>query len=120
LSDSATLGVFFFLAAAFPIAALAAAWVFRKKPKVKKGDEKLLPYECGVDSIGPTWGRFRVNYFLYALVFLAFDVEIVFLLPWAVKFGRLGLFALIEMLVFIIILVAGLWYAWKEGALRWY
>jgi NADH-quinone oxidoreductase subunit A len=64
--------------------------------------------------------RYRVNYFLYALVFLAFDVETIFLFPWAVKFQQLGLFAFIEMIIFIAILLVGLWYAWKEGALKWY
>jgi NADH-quinone oxidoreductase subunit A len=97
---------------------MAGAWLFRPKPAPTK--EKLLPYECGVDTKGPSWMRFRVNFFLYALVFLAFDVETIFLFPWAVKFQSLGLFAFAEMLVFIFILGLGLWYAWKEGALEWY
>lgn len=120
MSDTGTLGVFLLMAVAFPVSALAAAWLFRRKPRIDEADAKLLPYECGVDTVGPTWGRYRVNYFLYALIFLAFDVEIVFLLPWAVKFAQLGLLAFVEMLVFIGILLAGLWYAWKKEALRWY
>ena len=91
--------------------------MFRPKPVAT--EEKLMPYECGVDPKGPGWMRFRVNYFLYALIFLIFDVEVIFLFPWAVKFQKLG-FAFVEMLIFIAILALGLWYAWKEGALEWY
>lgn len=118
MSDQGTLGVFLLLTLAFPIGAMIAAWLFRAKSKPSQ--EKLLPYECGVDTKGPSWMRYRVNYFLYALVFLAFDVETIFLFPWAVKFQQLGLFAFIEMIIFIAILLVGLWYAWKEGALKWY
>ena len=119
LTDYATIGLFLLLAALFPLAALGLAWAVRPKPK-DCSPGKLTPYECGVDTIGPTWIRFKVNYFLYALVFLAFSIETIFLYPWAVKFNSLGLFAFVEMLIFITILVVGLWYAWKEGALEWY
>ncbi|HHW60462.1 MAG TPA: NADH-quinone oxidoreductase subunit A [Syntrophomonadaceae bacterium] len=103
---------------AFPIAAMAASWMFRPKPK--SSEDKMLPYECGVDTKGKTWIRFRVSYFLYALVFLAFDVGVVFLFPWAAKFKFLGIYAFAAMLIFISLLLIGLWYAWKEGALEWY
>lgn len=118
LSDYATIGIFLLLTLAFPVGALVMAWMVRPKPR--PSDEKLTTYECGVDTIGKTWVRFRVNYFLYALVFLAFDIETIFLFPWAVKFNSLGLFAFVEMIIFILILVVGLWYAWKEGALEWH
>lgn len=118
MSDYATIGVFLLLTAAFPLSALGLARLIRPRPR--QGKEKLKTYECGVDTRGKTWIRFRINYFLYALVFLVFDVETVFLYPWAVKFQQLGLFAFIEMLVFIAIILIGLWYAWKEGALEWY
>jgi len=118
LSDHVTIGVFLLLTLVFPLAAMAGAWLFRPHPPAS--EEKMLPYECGVDTKGPTWIRFRVNFFMYALVFLAFDVETIFLFPWAVKFKSLGLFAFGEMLIFIFILALGLWYAWKEGALEWY
>lgn len=101
----------------FPVAALTAAWFVRPKPVASK--EKLLPYECGVDPKGPAWTRLQLNYFKYALVFLLFDIEILFLYPWAVEFRALGWFAFAEMTIFILILVIGLWYAWKEGALKW-
>ncbi|HCF48810.1 MAG TPA: NADH-quinone oxidoreductase subunit A, partial [Syntrophomonas sp.] len=82
MSDQATLGIFLLLTLAFPVGAMVAARLFRAKPRPSQ--EKLLPYECGVDTKGPSWMRYRVNYFLYALVFLAFDVETIFLFPWAV------------------------------------
>ena len=89
LSHSATIGIFLLLAVCFPVGAMIAAWMLRPKPKTPPDDQKLVPYECGVDTIGPTWIRFKPNYFLYALIFLAFDVEVVFMFPWAVKFQRL-------------------------------
>lgn len=118
MSDYTTIGIFMLLTISFPLIALLLARIFRPHPEQDK--EKLSTYECGVDTQGKTWIRFRVNYFLYALVFLAFDVETVFLFPWAVQFKHLGLFAFVEMLIFIAILLIGLWYAWKEGALEWY
>jgi len=81
--------------------------------------EKLETYECGIRTKGSAWVQFKVSYFLYALVFLIFDVETIFLYPWAVKFQSLGLFAIIEMFIFLVILIIGFWYAWKEGALEW-
>lgn len=120
MSDHSAIGIFLLLTILFPLAAMAMAWLFRPKPRTAVDDEKFTTYECGVDTRGKTWIRFKANYFLYALIFLAFDVEIVFLYPWAVKFQVLGLFAFIEMIIFITILLIALWYAWKEGALEWY
>ena len=111
-------GIFLFLVvgALVPLAALATNWLIRPK---KPNKVKLETYECGVEPIGETWVQFKANYFLYALVFVAFDIETVFLYPWAVVFQSLGLFAFIEMIIFIAILVLVFWYAWKEGALEW-
>jgi NADH:ubiquinone oxidoreductase subunit 3 (subunit A) len=81
---------------------------------------KLSTYECGLETIGPTWIQYHVGFYIYALVFVIFDVETVFLYPWAVAYGQLGLFALVEMLVFIAILVVGLVYALKKRVLRWW
>jgi NADH:ubiquinone oxidoreductase subunit 3 (subunit A) len=81
--------------------------------------EKLSVYECGSEPVGPPWVQFRIGYYVYALLFVLFDVETVFLYPWAVTVGAAPLFVLFEMVVFIAILGAGLVYAWKEGALRW-
>lgn len=109
--------VFLVGAAGVAWAALAVNWLLRpKRPQV--GDQRET-YECGLKTQGPTWVQFRIGYFLYALIFLLFDVETIFLYPWAVKFQVLGLFAFIEMLIFIGILILGLWYAWKEGGLEW-
>lgn len=88
-------------------------------PKSKDETHRLEPYECGVEPVGPPWVQFRVGYYVYALLFVVFDIETVFLYPWAVTFNKLGLFVLVEMAIFIAILAAGLAYAWKEGALRW-
>ncbi len=91
--------------------------------------EKLTPYECGEDAVGSPWGQFSVQYYVIALVFILFEVEIVFLFPWATVFGQeslikatngqWGWFALIEMFVFVGILVLGLAYIWAKGFLEW-
>ncbi len=85
----------------------------------KPSEAKGTTYECGSEPIGPPWVQFRVGYYVYALLFVVFDIETVFLYPWAVAFGRMGVFILVEMIVFIAILAFGLAYAWKEGALSW-
>jgi NADH-quinone oxidoreductase subunit A len=77
------------------------------------------PYESGMTTIGPTWVQFKVGYYLFAILFLIFDVEVAFLVPWAVVFGELGSIALVEILIFLFILGLGLAYAWKKGALKW-
>ena len=81
--------------------------------------EKGLAYECAEEPIGDSWFRFNPRFYIFALIFVIFDVEVIFLFPWAVAFGQLGLFALIEMVVFILILFYGLFYAWKKGVLKW-
>ena len=86
-----------------------------RKRSLAKGDT----YECGVKTYGETWVRFRIQYYIYALMFVVFDIETVFLFPWAVSYAGLGTFALIEMVVFLVILLVGLVYAWAKGVLRW-
>ena len=81
--------------------------------------EKNIPYECGEDPIGDTRIKFNTRFYVIALIFLIFDVETVFLFPWAVVFRKLGLFAFVEMLVFIAILLVGLAYVWAKGDLEW-
>ncbi len=81
--------------------------------------QKRDPYECGMETIGPTWVQFKVGYYLFAILFLIFDVEVAFLVPWAVVFKTVGTVALVEILVFLIILGLGLLYAWKKQALKW-
>jgi len=86
-----------------------------------KSDNKAKrePYECGIETIGPTWVQFKVGYYLFAILFLVFDIEVAFLVPWAVVFKEVGTVALIEILVFLFILGLGLLYAYKKRALQW-
>jgi len=86
-----------------------------KRPSKIKGEA----FECGNPATGSAWGRFSVRFYLTALLFLVFDVEIVFLYPWAVELRKLGMFGFVEALVFISILAVGLVYAWQRGALDW-
>jgi NADH-quinone oxidoreductase subunit A len=81
--------------------------------------EKLINYESGVDPTGDGWSQSQIRYYVFALLFVMFDVEAVFIFPWAVRVDALGVFGLIEMIVFIAILALGLAYAWRKGVLRW-
>jgi NADH-quinone oxidoreductase subunit A len=76
-------------------------------------------YECGIETVGDTWGQIKVQYYLYAIIFLVFDVEMIFLFPWAVAYAGLDFTAYLAGAVFILLLVEGLVYAWKKGALEW-
>lgn len=80
---------------------------------------KMEPYECGIPSEGPAWIQFNVGYYLFAIIFLIFDVETVFIFPWGVVMKEVGMQAFIEILIFFFILGLGLLYAWKKGALKW-
>ena len=80
---------------------------------------KLAPYESGMSPIGPAWKRIPIRFYVTAMLFVIFDVETVFMFPWAVIFDQLLLFGLIEMMIFIFILVVGYYYAWQKGALEW-
>jgi len=80
---------------------------------------KLQPYESGMTPIGPGTRRMPVRFYLIAVLFILFDIEVIFFFPWAVVFRKLGLFGLVEMLIFILILMVGYLYAWKKGALEW-
>jgi len=92
-----------------------SAWVRPRKPSPIKEDV----YECGLESKGDSWIQFKVQYYIFALVFVIFDLETIFLVPWAVAFKQLGLFAFIEMLVFLAVLIGGLAWAWGKGLLEW-
>jgi len=87
----------------------------QKKPSAVK----LAPYECGMPPVGSAHDRFSIKFYLIAMLFIVFDIEAVFLYPWAVLFKRLGLFGFVEMGVFILILLVGYVYVWKKGALEW-
>lgn len=108
--------VFLGVAIIFPLMPLAIArLVAPRKPSKIKQDV----YECGLESKGDAWVQFRVQYYLYAIVFVIFDVEAIFLIPWAVAFGGLSVGACLAMLVFVLLLVEGLVYAWSKGVLEW-
>jgi NADH-quinone oxidoreductase subunit A len=109
--------VFALLAAALPLGTIVAARVIQRQ---RPNPAKLEPYECGVEPSTSAFDtRFSVRYFLIAVLFVVFDVETIFLFPWAIMFNRLGLFGLVEMLVFLLILVIGYVYCWKRKALDW-
>lgn len=82
-------------------------------------EEKLKPYECGEVVKGVPWVRFHVRYYVFALLFLIFSVEVAFMFPWAIILRSLGMFGFVEMVLFIVILLAGLIYPWKKGILKW-
>ena len=111
----------------FVVFLMLAAVIFAVAPLIivalvaprKRSRVKTDAYECGERTRGETWIRFRTQYYIYALMFVLFDIESVFLFPWAVSYGGLGAFAFVEMLLFLGILFAGLVYAWAKGALRW-
>lgn len=107
---------FVVIGALFVVVTLFASWLLSPK---NPSPEKSATYECGVEPVGAPWIQFKVGYYVYALLFVIFDIETVFLYPWAVVFKQTGWFVFAEMIVFIGILVGGLAYAWKEGALRW-
>ena len=109
-------GLFFLIALFLPGAAIFIAGLLgpRKSTALKRSI-----YECGIETVGETRIQFRAQYYIFALVFLVFDIEAVFLFPWAVAYGQLGLYAVLEGLLFALILFGGLMYAWKKGALEW-
>ena len=88
-------------------------------PRNNKGGEKLISYECGELPEGSAWVKFNIRFYVIALIFLIFDVEIVFLFPWAVVYQELGLLAFIEAFLFVLILVVGFIYIWAKGDLDW-
>ena len=81
--------------------------------------QKYIPYESGVDPVGVGWSQSQIRYYVFALLFVMFDVEAVFVFPWAIRLEEYGVFGLVEMAVFIVILALGLLYAWRKGVLRW-
>ncbi len=114
--------LFAVMAVLFPAIPLLLSWLINPK---KPNKSKLSTYECGLEfedfpeEAQNVWVQFRVQYFIYALIFVVFDVEVVFLYPWAVAFNSLGMFALVEMILFLGILVIALAYAWRNGLLEW-
>ncbi len=113
---SEALIVFFLAGVVFVAGAVALSYLVSPK---STNPDKWEPYECGIETQGPTWIQFKVGYYLFAILFLIFDVEIIFLIPWAVVMKEIGMVAFVEIVIFFVILGLGLIYAWKKDALRW-
>jgi NADH:ubiquinone oxidoreductase subunit 3 (subunit A) len=111
------IGLFLVVGALVPTAAIVTSWILSPR---KPNHIKQSTYECGMETVGENWVQFKAQYYVFALVFLVFDVETVFLFPWAVSLGKLSLYAVFEGIVFILILIAGLVYAWRKGMLEWF
>lgn len=110
------IGLFVIVGVIVPVSAIMVSWIISPK---KPNPIKQSTYECGMETVGESWVQFKAQYYIFALVFLVFDVETVFLFPWAVALGRLSLFAVIEGIIFILILIAGFVYTWRKGMLEW-
>jgi len=110
------IGLFMIVGMIIPIAALLIARLLAPR---KPNAIKQSTYECGIETVGDNWVQFKAQYYIFGLVFLVFDVETVFLFPWAVSLNKLPLFAVFEGIIFIIILLAGLVYTWQKGMLEW-
>lgn len=121
LAEFGRAGFLLIFAAAFPLIPIVAsvAFGFLKIRPNRPDPIKEATYECGVETEGDAWGQFNVRYYVFALLFVIFDVEAVFLYPWAVAFRQLGLFAFVEAVLFVAILVVGYLYAWRRKALEW-
>ncbi len=107
---------FILFSLAFATAAIITSWVVHPKAP---GKNKNSTYECGMKTFGDSRLQFDIKYYMYALMFIIFDIEAIFLFPWAVTYNKLGLFALVEAIIFILILVLGLVYIWKKNFLKW-
>lgn len=108
--------VFLLVALAFGLGLLFAGWAVRPE---EPDSEKLSPYECGIPPLMGARERFSIRFYIIAMLFLLFDVEAVFMYPWAVVYRKIGLYGFIEMMLFILILLVGYVYAWKKRALEW-
>jgi NADH-quinone oxidoreductase subunit A len=116
LSQYLPILIFLGLATVLGLALFTLGWVAGPR---RPDPEKLSPYECGFEAFEDSRMRFDVRYYLVAIIFIVFDLEIAFLFPWAVALGKLGMFGLVAMAIFLAILVVGFIYEWKKGALEW-
>ncbi|MCB9452777.1 MAG: NADH-quinone oxidoreductase subunit A [Anaerolineaceae bacterium] len=116
LNEWAFIGVFFAIAWVFPFLPIFMARLVAPR---KPNPIKQSTYECGVETIGDTWVQFKVQYYIYGLIFLVFDVEMIFLFPWAVAYRELDFFAFAAGFLFIFLLADALVYAWRKDALEW-
>ena len=110
------IGLFLVIGIIVPVVPLVFARVVAPR---KPNPIKLSTYECGIETVGDSWVQFKAQYYVFALVFLVFDVEAVFLFPWALSLKQLPLFVVLEGILFIAILISGLVYAWRKGMMEW-
>ena len=116
ISDWQFILLFVAIAVIFPgVPILLGTLVGPKRPN----PIKQSTYECGIETVGDTWIQFKVQYYVYGLIFLIFDVEIIFILPWVLAYDKLGIFSFVAGIVFILLLLDGLVYAWGKGVLSW-
>ena len=113
------LPIIIYTALAVVLIGLPLALQYILSPRQNKSGDKLIPYECGEIPEGSAWVQFNIRFYVIALIFLIFDVEIVFLFPWAVVYQELGLLAFIEAFIFVLILIVGFVYVWAKGDLEW-
>ena len=108
--------LYLLVAIAFGVVTISVGYLFRPS---KPDPSKLSPYECGCPPVGDAREKFSVRFYIIAMLFVLFDLEAVFMYPWAISFDRLGVVGIVEMALFILILLVGYIYAWKKGALEW-
>ena len=116
LSEYLPILVFIGIAVALALIIVAASFIAARQ---RPNSEKLSPYECGFEPFGDARRRFDVRYYLVAILFIIFDLEVAFLFPWAVALGKIGVFGFWSMIVFLLVLTVGFVYEWKKGALEW-
>jgi NADH-quinone oxidoreductase subunit A len=116
LNDWVFIGLFLLIVALFPGAPIILAGLINPR---RHNPSKSEVYECGMETVGETWVQFRVQYFIFALTFLVFDVELVFLFPWAVAFDSLNIWGVLSGVLFLLILFIELLAAWRKGVLEW-
>lgn len=116
LTDFGRVFLFFIIGAIFVAGGLIVASLIRPH---RAYPDKLSTYECGEEPVGSPWVKYNIRFYVIALIFLIFEVEIVFLFPWAIVFKNLGMFAFIEMVIFLVILLVGYAYVWAKGDLDW-
>ena len=116
LTDFGRIFIFLLIGALFTGGGLVASWLLRPR---RPYPDKLSTYECGEEPVGEPWVKFNIRFYIVALIFLVFDVEVVFLFPWALVFKELGMFAFVEMALFLGILIVGYAYVWVKGDLDW-
>ncbi len=115
-NDMLYIGIFMLVSIFIPGVAIVLAGVLGPK---KPSPIKNATYECGIETVGETWVQFKAQYYIYALVYLVFDVGTIFLYPWAVAYNLVSIWAVLEVILFIVFLVSGLAYAWRKGVLEW-